>query len=131
MAALNQAFRGVPGPTDVLSFPFEEPGPESAERGSEATPDRYLGDIAISVETARRQATRWGVSLARELALLVIHGTLHLAGYDHHTPAARRRMWRVQARLLRDCAAPARGRRRPTAALVRSGRSKRPAPGRA
>jgi probable rRNA maturation factor len=61
------------------------------------------------VETARRQAVRRGHPLEREAALLLIHGILHLVGYDHATPGARRRMWREQARLLRAAVAGRRG----------------------
>ena len=65
---LNKNFRGKDKPTDVLSFPSE---------GS------YLGDLAISVQTARRQAKEFQVSLQEELIRLIIHGILHLHGYDH------------------------------------------------
>jgi len=102
MAALNGAYRGIAHPTDVLAFPAEAAGGPAQEGGGEAAPGGpYLGDLAISVETARRQAARRGHPLEREAALLVIHGILHLVGYDHHTPTQRRRMWRLQARLLR------------------------------
>jgi probable rRNA maturation factor len=102
MAALNRAYRGIAHPTDVLAFPAEAAGRPAKEVGGGAEPGGpYLGDLAISVETARRQAARRGHPLEREAALLVIHGILHLVGYDHHTSAQRRRMWRLQARLLR------------------------------
>ena len=65
---LNRSFRGKDKATDVLSFPSE---------GS------YLGDLAISVQTARRQAKEFQVSLQEELIRLIIHGILHLHGYDH------------------------------------------------
>jgi probable rRNA maturation factor len=70
---LNQQFRGVDKPTDVLSFPDD--GPE----------DLNLGDIAVSVETAAVQAKENGLSLDGELAQLILHGLLHLSGYDHET----------------------------------------------
>ncbi len=107
MAALNKAYRGIAHPTDVLAFPAEEAGQPAVQGGGRAAPvaagpdGGYLGDLAISLETARRQAARRGHPLEREAALLVIHGILHLVGYDHRTPAQRRRMWRLQARLLR------------------------------
>ena len=102
MAALNRAFCGVEQPTDVLAFPAGDAPP-----GLPPPDGTYLGDLAISVETARRQAARRGHPLEREAALLLIHGILHLVGYDHRTPAGRRLMWRRQAGLLRaQCGPP-------------------------
>lgn len=69
---LNRMFRGIDKPTDVLSFP-------SGDSGSE------LGDIAVSIETAKIQARQNGLSLDREIAQLILHGLLHLCGYDHET----------------------------------------------
>lgn len=69
--ALNRRYRQQSVATDVLSFPAGENG--------------YLGDIVISVETARRQARRLGHGLLRELELLLLHGVLHLMGYDHES----------------------------------------------
>ena len=91
MARMNSAFRGKRGPTDVLSFPAGRAGPV----GSSA----YLGDIAIAPETARRNARRYSRALAQELRVLVLHGMLHLAGYDHETD--RGRMERLERRLRR------------------------------
>jgi probable rRNA maturation factor len=70
------------------------------QRGSPSPQPHLLGDVVISVETAARQAKEHGHSLAQEIAFLLIHGMLHLFGYDDTTPAARRRMWTKQARLL-------------------------------
>jgi len=75
MQELNRQYRGQDRPTDVLSFSQLE-----GEGGGEG---QLLGDVVISVETARRQAVRHRLSLEEEMALLLIHGTLHLAGYDH------------------------------------------------
>jgi len=95
---LNRAYLSRDHPTDVLAFPqprgFSLPGPH------------LLGDVVISVDTAARQAKAHGHSLNQELALLLIHGLLHLLGYDDSTPAARRRMWSTQARLLAISARP-------------------------
>lgn len=66
---LNREFRQVDKPTDVLSFPSDEPG--------------FLGDIAISVPCAKRQAEDYGHSIEREIAFLTVHAMLHLFGYDH------------------------------------------------
>ncbi|MCO6512490.1 MAG: rRNA maturation RNase YbeY [Aridibacter famidurans] len=73
--SLNAEFRGKNSATDVLSFPFGEEGDEG----------RFLGDIVISAETAERQAKENGLSLETELRQLVLHGILHLCGYDHET----------------------------------------------
>ena len=77
MADLNKLFRGKDSTTDVLSFPNE---PE------EFDPDqKNLGDVVISVEQANRQAEENGLSLELELKQLILHGLLHLCGYDHET----------------------------------------------
>jgi probable rRNA maturation factor len=76
IARMNRKFRGQRGPTDVLSFPLSNGNSRHA---------RYLGDIAISAQTARRNARREGRSLSEELRVLILHGVLHLAGYDHET----------------------------------------------
>lgn len=83
---LNRGFMGHDAATDVLSFPAEEPG--------------YFGDLAISVTRAAAQARAGGHSLQAELQLLVVHGVLHLLGYDHATRAQQARMWAAQARIL-------------------------------
>ncbi len=77
MARLNETFRKEHGPTDVLSFPANGARPA---RGGE-----YIGDIAVSPETARRNARRFSRSLPAELRILILHGMIHLAGYDHET----------------------------------------------
>ena len=68
---LNRRFRNVDKPTDVLSFPTGE--------------ETNLGDIAISVETAAAQAKENGLTFDNEISQLILHGLLHLAGYDHET----------------------------------------------
>ena len=77
---LNKQFRGKNKATDVLSFPAEGPMPGTAA-------EEMAGDLAISVETARRQAAEQGHALTCELKVLVLHGLLHLAGYDHEADA--------------------------------------------
>jgi len=81
MRQLNRDYRGLDKPTDVLSFAYHEAADEPIwdDQGE------HLGDLVISVETAERYAGELGVSFARELEHLVIHGALHLAGYDHET----------------------------------------------
>ncbi len=98
---LNRTYAGVDAPTDVLAFGAQEGDPSFVvppEAG------HYLGDIVISVPFAARQAAEQGHSLAAELRLLVVHGTLHLLGYDHLTEDERREMWRRQESIL--CALP-------------------------
>jgi probable rRNA maturation factor len=94
MRALNRQFRGFDRATDVLSFPARNG--ESPDEGEEAD---YLGDIVISVETARRQAQRRGSTLPRELRILALHGLLHLLGHDHETDSGEMR--RIEYRLRR------------------------------
>ncbi len=74
---LNHQFRDVGRSTDVLSFP------QILEGEPEIPGAPVLGDVAISLETARRQSEEHGLSLEEELTLLLIHGILHLMGYDH------------------------------------------------
>ena len=128
--ALNRDYRGVDAPTDVLSFGYVDvaltpsPSPTLWERGAcvpprppagegdtggEGNPDLPpLGDIAISVETARRQAPLNGHDLLTELLMLALHGTLHLMGYDDSTDAARAAMNGRAASVLRTLGYPAR-----------------------
>jgi probable rRNA maturation factor len=80
MRRLNRDYRGIDGPTDVLSFAYYEEG-EAVVRNE----TRHIGDVVISVETAERYARESGLSFDREIEHLVIHGALHLAGYDHET----------------------------------------------
>jgi len=93
---LNRDFLEHDHPTDVLSFPLADPGDlEDPSR------DLFLGEIYISVETARAQARAARRPLAREVAHLAIHGLLHLLGHDHAKAAERRRMRAIESRLLR------------------------------
>lgn len=89
---LNRQFLGIDAPTDVLSFPADEDDPDSGVR--------YLGDVLISYPRAAAQAASGGQPLQDELQLLVVHGVLHLLGYDHAEPAERAHMWEVQAQAL-------------------------------
>jgi probable rRNA maturation factor len=82
---LNHQFRGVDKATDVLSFPAEE--------------ESNLGDVAVSVETAALQAKENGMSFENEIAQLILHGLLHLSGYDHATDNGE--MNRLELRLRR------------------------------
>jgi probable rRNA maturation factor len=120
ISRMNDAFRKKKGPTDVLSFPAEKDRRASAGRrkkiyteraeNSEGTekirrePDSrivgtYLGDIAIAPATARRYAKKNGRSLNNELRVLILHGVLHLLGYDHETD--RGEMDRIEQKMRR------------------------------
>ena len=94
---LNRDYLGIDAPTDVLSFPASE------SDGSETDPEtgaRYLGDILISVPYAAKSAKKAGHPLEAELQLLVVHGVLHLLGYDHAKPREKARMWKAQREIL-------------------------------
>jgi len=84
MRRLNREFRRIDRPTDVLSFPADGPG--------------FLGDVAIDVPYAGRQARKRGHALDREVQLLLAHGVLHLLGHDHETDDGE--MFRLQRRLV-------------------------------
>jgi probable rRNA maturation factor len=92
VADLNQRYRGVDVPTDVLSFPASIPN-----YGDEPP---YLGDLIIAYSYAVAQAEREGHNIGDSLAVLVIHGTLHLLGHDHDTLEARAAMWAAQETAL-------------------------------
>lgn len=90
--ALNRDFRGMDAPTDVLAFPADETDPQTGRR--------YLGDIVISWPRARAQAAAHGHPPEAEVQLLVVHGVLHLLGFDHDEPEAKARMWALQKDIL-------------------------------
>jgi len=91
MQDLNRRYRGRDTPTDVLAFPADPP-----------LPCPILGDVVISLDTAARQAAERRLSLATEVRTLLVHGVLHLLGYDHErSPAEARRMFARQRILLR------------------------------
>ena len=123
MARWNRAYRAKPGPTDVLSFPAEVKQPKrgkrrmnrrrqglpssassasfasSASSASFASSASYLGDIAIAPGVARRNARRFGRSFNDEMRILLLHGMLHLMGYDHESDTGQ--MDRREQRLRR------------------------------
>jgi probable rRNA maturation factor len=111
IAELNERFLGHVGPTDVLSFPLEDEPlasgrqPDSGGTGpgeplEEAPPD-LLGDVVVCPKVAASNAVRDGVAYDDELALLVVHGTLHLLGWDHEEDAAATAMEARERELLR------------------------------
>lgn len=90
---MNRHYRGIDAPTDVLSFQADPP---PVPEGSAP----YLGDLVLGLPTIQRQARAEGHSWIDEMVLAVVHGTLHLLGYDHDTVEHQRRMWAVQRRAL-------------------------------
>ena len=100
MKRLNQKFRNKAKTTDVLSFPWEIRTRQRALRGRAGQiRGAFLGDIAISPTVARRNAKMFGRTMREELCVLMLHGVLHLMGYDHETD--RGEMERVEAKLRR------------------------------
>jgi probable rRNA maturation factor len=93
---LNRRHRGVDAPTDVLAFPGE------AHEPFVGAPDlpRYLGDVIISFPRAQAQAAEAENEVQAELQLLVVHGVLHLLGYDDQAEPERARMWKAQQTIL-------------------------------
>ena len=83
MASLNERHRGAQGPTDVLSFPLEDAEPGRPPERDPTGPPLSLGDVFIAPRVVRRNADRAGVAFSDELALMVVHGLLHLLGWDH------------------------------------------------
>ncbi|NUS72497.1 MAG: rRNA maturation RNase YbeY [Corynebacteriales bacterium] len=104
MAELNKRWMNKTGPTDVLAFPMDElgidSGPIQAGRDAPEEP-ALLGDIVLCPEVAARQAKAAGHLPEDELALLTVHGVLHLLGYDHAEPDEEREMFALQGRLLK------------------------------
>jgi probable rRNA maturation factor len=88
---LNQRFRSIDAPTDVLAFPL----------GDGSLRGQPFGDIVVSVQTARRQARHYGAPLVEELRRLAVHGALHLCGYDHKKRREAARMHALTRRVLR------------------------------
>jgi probable rRNA maturation factor len=109
MAHWNRSYRGKKGPTDVLSFPINgaqlnastlaKPNRPKAVRSSRS--ESYLGDIAIAPAVARRNARRFGRTFNEEMQILILHGILHLMGYDHESDTGQ--MDRREQRLRREC----------------------------
>jgi probable rRNA maturation factor len=97
VAALNTQYLDTEGPTDVLSFPAQDPAP-----GFVSAPEMnsYLGDIIIALPFTERQAATLNRPVRDELRLLAVHGTLHLLGYDHAEPDEEADMWSRQDGIL-------------------------------
>jgi probable rRNA maturation factor len=100
---LNQSYRGVDEPTDVLAFglhSFREEGLSSFITPPDGV--LHLGEVILSYPQAAEQAKEQGPSLEREMALLIIHGVLHLLGYDHDDPGQESKMKGEEERILRE-----------------------------
>ena len=96
---LNRDFMGKDTPTDVLAFAAqEEAGPFVAAPEAQ----EYLGDVIVSYPRAQEQAEQFGHPLEQELDLLIVHGILHLLGYDHATPDEKALMWSRQETILKE-----------------------------
>lgn len=133
--AFNRRFRGKDAPTDVLSFPPAQPSIRKHRVPTDHWPlttDHYSGDIVICTPIAARNARRFGHSAAQELKILILHGLLHLAGYDHEHDSGRmarreeklRRDLGLSNGLIRRSEAPTANDRRPT---TKGRRGQRPA----
>lgn len=99
MADLHMRWMDLPGPTDVMSFPMDELEPGGRPDAPEPGP-AMLGDIVLCPPFAADQAEKAGHSTAHELALLTVHGMLHLLGYDHAEPEEEKEMFGLQNQLL-------------------------------
>ena len=100
VAALNGQFRGRPSPTNVLSWPSEERAP-AGDGATPAPPEgAELGDIALAWETCSREAEQLGRRFGDHVTHLLVHGTLHLLGYDHETEADAALMERTETEIL-------------------------------
>jgi probable rRNA maturation factor len=93
LQTLNRDYLGIDAPTDVLSFPSGETDLETGKK--------YFGDVIISVSRTQHQAKAAGHPVEAEAQLLVVHGVLHLLGFDHNNAAEKSRMWKAQGEILK------------------------------
>src|SRR5690606_41174460 len=97
MSAYHRKYMGEDGPTDVLSFPMDELRPPADD---EEPPEGLLGDIVLCPEVTSRQAAEHGRTPEAEAEYLLVHGLLHLLGYDHATPAEKAEMFGLKDKIL-------------------------------
>jgi probable rRNA maturation factor len=99
---LNRIYRGEDKPTDVLSFQMAPDTTKESELAFVSAPDgiRHLGEVVISYPQAKKQAQERRHSIVRELALLIVHGTLHLLDYDHESPGEEQKMRDRESEIL-------------------------------
>lgn len=99
IAELNERYRQIEGPTDVLSFECD--GSEDEMSTEEDASDLFvLGDVVIAPDVAKRQMEEYGTSFEEEISLLLVHGLLHLCGYDHIEDEDAERMEALEAEIL-------------------------------
>lgn len=98
-AALNKTWRGKDAPTNVLSFPAAPQTEPMSERASE---DSVLGDVVLAFETITREAAEQGKVFRNHVTHMVVHGVLHLLGYDHENDEEAGQMERLERRILAD-----------------------------
>ena len=106
MRRLNRNWRGIDAPTNVLSFATKNSGDQLDEQSGGQFVGNHLGDIVLAYETVKREAHRDGKAFDHHLAHLVVHGFLHLLGYDHGNDAQARRMETTERAILRDLGVP-------------------------
>ncbi|GIU92303.1 MAG: endoribonuclease YbeY [Acidimicrobiia bacterium] len=100
MARLNRRYMGGDGPTDVLAFPVEDLQPGRLPEPHPDGPPLLLGDVVIAPDYVERQAAELGVRFSDELRLMLVHGLLHLLGYDHVTRPEAEAMEERERRIL-------------------------------
>lgn len=100
MAGLNKEHMGIDGATDVLSFPIEDASPGHPPVRLPGGPRLELGDVVLCLEVIERHALDHGVSLQSELHLMVVHGVLHILGWDHQTDTEAEHMEKREAEHL-------------------------------
>lgn len=108
MSAYHEKYMGEPGPTDVLSFPMDELRPPSDE---EEPPEGLLGDIVLCPAVTNRQAAEHGRSESDEAEYLLVHGILHLLGFDHAEPEEKAEMFGLKDKIIADWATARRDRK--------------------
>lgn len=98
MSAYHQKYLGESGPTDVLSFPMDELRPPGDD--DDEPPEGLLGDIVLCPAVTERQAREHGRTSAEEAEYLLVHGLLHLLGYDHGAPAEKAEMFELKDKII-------------------------------
>ena len=100
MTRLHEEWMDESGPTDVLSFPMDELRPNEISKNEEVPV--VLGDVVICPDVARKQGDTAGHGLEQELRILLVHGILHLLGFDHVEPAEEVEMFALQGKIVKD-----------------------------
>jgi len=100
MTRLHEEWMDESGPTDVLSFPMDELRPNEISKNNEVPV--VLGDVVICPDVARKQGDAAGHGLEQELRILLVHGILHLLGFDHVEPAEEVEMFALQSKIVQD-----------------------------